>query len=118
MTIAFSLSGCLRWAQPEKRTSRQQAAGSRQQAAREIVVIVLLLGKVWSSAFRRVRISPPEGGTSNVFSLKRIEEGNQAILVGIAQIAIVVDDGGRFTGVAQDRLIAGQRLAVVHEGAT
>src|SRR5438105_9906853 len=65
----------------------------------------------------RIRWRPANGPPATHRS-EGVEEGDQLVLLRGGQRAIVVDDKCRFTGMAQDGFVAGQRFAVVHQPIT
>src|SRR5215470_4321729 len=64
-------------------------------------------------AFPAGRASAPPAAIRSY--LQRVEERNQLVLLVCAQAPIVVDYEGRFASVPQDRLVASERFAVVHQ---
>src|SRR5262249_39479066 len=49
--------------------------------------------------------------------LERLQEGDQLVLLSIAQRAVVVDDKGGFAAMTQDRVIAGEGQQIMHQPA-
>src|SRR6266545_8246175 len=61
------------------------------------------------------RRGPALSGRPRYGSLERVEERDELVLLGVGEVAVVVDHGGGLADVAQDGLVAGERLSVVHE---
>src|SRR4051812_36475138 len=59
----------------------------------------------------------PAGGRPAPERSQRVEERDELVLLRRAEVPVAVDDGGGFPGVAEDRLVAGQRRSIVHEPA-